>query len=303
MQGRSDLMQARRDLVRRLKEQIRAIEDCSATGNSGGAAGGDGRLDVATGWAEVDRALGDEQRKYCGLGRGVIHEWFGVDHRAAGSAQAQCRRRPPWAPPLCLLTHLVWQALTQDDGGVLWIGRHCWPHPRVLIRDHDRGGQHLLKRSIFADPPNAGVRLWAIDLALRSTAVTAIVADGSTLDLRATRRLQLAAESSRALALLARPPHELSHLSAAATRWLVRTDGSGGRHVRQHGLADLMNTLPRWTIELRRCKSKQAVAHAVWRWVLEWHRGNFAVPVSAELVDRPDQTPPRLEEHAARKTA
>jgi len=284
MQGRSDTVRARRDLVRQLKKQIRVIEDRSAARNSrGGAASRDGLLSVTTGWAEVDRILGDERRKCQGLGRGLVHEWFGVDHQAPDLSQAEYRQS--WTPPLCLLTHLAWQALTQGDGGVLWIGRRCWPHPRVLIRDHGQGGRHLLKRSIFADPPDVATRLWTIDLAMRSAAVTAIVSDGSNLDLRATSRLQLAAQTGRALALLARPSHELSQLSAAATRWLVRTDCAGRCDVRPHDLADLMNRLPRWTIELRRCKSKQAVAHAVWRWVLEWHRGNFAVSVPADLVD------------------
>ena len=299
---------------------------------------GGGLRAVATGWGEVDGALAGGDMDRAGLDRGVIHEWFGVaepgEQGGSGNQHRRCRGKH-WTPPLCLLVHLAWQALAQEqaagDGAVLWIGKSCWPHARVLIRDHDTDGRRLLRQSIFADPPDAAARRWAIDLALRSPAVTAVVADGSGLDMAATRRLQLAAESGRALALLARPPHELSKLSAAATRWVVAgeatrrrsdeaTEGTEGtscdgrgrvsvaagvlRGGREQSL-ELPGALgnPRWTIELRRCKAQRAFSHTTRRWVLEWHRGNFAVPVSAELVDRSDHAPPGLEEDAARKTA
>jgi len=48
-----------------------------------------------------------------------------------------------------------------------------------------------------------------------------VVADGRGLTMAMTRRLQLAAESGHALALLARDPRDRSQLSAAATRWTV----------------------------------------------------------------------------------
>ena len=243
----------------------------------------------------VSRGLIDGLNR--GVRRSAVHEWFGVAGQGDVRPDAAAPPRRFWSPPLCVLTHLAWQAMARDGVGhrrVLWIGPRCWPHARVLVCD-GLGGRRLLKRSIFADPPDAASRLWAIDLALRSGAVVAVVADGSGMDMAATRRLQLAAEAGRAPALLARPPHELSQLSAADTRWLVRADPEPARN---HPL-DPTNLLarapprrPRWIIELRRCKRARTYdqTHATPRWALEWHRGNHAVVVSADLVDRPGRS-------------
>ena len=84
-------------------------------------------------------------------------------------------------------------------------------------------------------------RLWAVDRAAGGPGVAVVVADGSRLDMAATRRLQLAAESGSALVLCARPPREIDHLSAATTRWRVRCASSPDK-------------IPRWDVELLRCK-------------------------------------------------
>lgn len=102
----------------------------------------------------------------------------------------------------------------------------------------------LLSRSIFIDTPDDASRLWAIDLALRNPAVNAVIADGSHLRMAESRRLQLAAERGRALALLARPAWEAAELSAAATRWRVCRTPSA-------------TSAPRWIVQLLRCKHLQ----------------------------------------------
>jgi hypothetical protein len=102
----------------------------------------------------------------------------------------------------------------------------------------------LLFRSLFIHPPDDASRLWAIDLALRSSAASVVIADGSKLKMAESRRLQLAAERGRALALLARPSWEGAELSAAATRWRVHRTPSP-------------SSAPRWIVELLRCKQSQ----------------------------------------------
>jgi len=102
----------------------------------------------------------------------------------------------------------------------------------------------LLERSIFAAPKDASLRLWTIDTALRCPGITAVVADGSGLGMAATRRLQLAATSSEALVLLARPPGEEREVSAATTRWRVRR-----RESAREG--------PAWNATLLRAKGAQ----------------------------------------------
>ncbi len=194
-----------------------------------------------------------------------VHEWFGL-------ADSPCM--PRWIPPLGILLYLARRSLKSPDrggGGVVWIGRRCWPFLQGLPPE-DRGV--LLRRSIFIDPPDDMSRLWAIDLAARCPAAAAVVADGSRLDMAATRRLQLAAESGSALVLCARPPEEIDHLSAATTRWLVRCAPS----------ADKTPRTPRWNVELVRCKAMRPGS----QWTVEWKSAQGGVVVHAVLADRPD---------------
>jgi protein ImuA len=143
----------------------------------------------------------------------------------------------------------------------------------------------LLRRSVFIDPPDDGTRLWAIDAAARCSAAAAVVADGSGLDLAATRRLQLAAEAGSALVLCARPPGELECLSAAATRWRVHCARLADENP---SLNPSLN--PRWIVELLRCKGVRPKSEVL-RWTMEWKGAQGGLVVHAVLVDRPDPAP------------
>lgn len=217
-----------------LSERIRAIEN--RTRHSGS---GDPHQKVRTGWHGIDQLLG-------GLSRHGVHEWISMPPGDATPTDPR-QTAPEVFPPLTILTHLAWSAIgavppasqeqtnhaldpadssCAEAGAVFWIGRRCWPSARALLRQSPGKAateNHLLRqRSIFVDPPSMSDRLWAIDLCLRSPAVSAVIADGTGFDMAATRRLQLAAASADALALLTRPPRELKSLSAAMTRWRVQ---------------------------------------------------------------------------------
>ncbi len=181
-----------------------------------------------------------------------VHEWF-LD---GGDSPSR------WIPPLGVMLHVVREFLGNSAGPAFWIGRRCWPHFTVIDGP-------LLRRCVFIDPPDDASRLWAIDLAARypgagagAGAGVVVVADGSKLDMAASRRLQLACEAGESLVLCARPAAERARLSAASARWLVRSapsaDGS-----------------PRWTVELLRFKGK------------EWTDAQRGVVVHAALVGGP----------------
>jgi len=189
-------------------------------------------------------------------GRGQVHEWF-----ADGPA------------PLCLFVHLARQVAAP----VAWIGRRVWLYPHAAMRcDPDAARQWLL-----VDPPDVAARLWAIDLALRSGALGAVIADGSRLDMAATRRLQLAAEANGSLALLARPLREQRELSAASARWRVACEPSD-------------SAAPRWRIEMLRCKAdSRSIAASLGvepsdlsGFSLEYDRATGAVVIPADVVGR-----------------
>ena len=201
-----------------------------------------------------------------GLAADGVHEWIGVD--SLGRSRA--------TPPLSILAHLARRAAAANRGkSLLWIGEAIWPHAPTL---HARADEGVLSRSVFVRAASPGERLWATDLALRSGAIAAVIADGSRLDLSATRRLQLAAEAGGAICFLARPPRERCELSAATTRWQVS--------VMPHDPNQRVPTR-RWTVELLRCKGVQPSVAAPRRWILELAHAKGDGLVATEFFDRP----------------
>jgi protein ImuA len=193
-----------------------------------------------------------------GLKLGCTHEWFGWEDQGPSH----------WFSPLTILAALALRAFIQVPsaaGLAIWIGRRVWPSPAVLEgvgRGGGRGGgQGVLGRSLFLDPSDTGSRLWAIDQCLRCPDVRVVVADGSGLDMAASRRLQLAAESNpnpvplRPLVLLARPPRERppKTISAAETRWVVKPE-----------LPPAPGPFPCWRVELLRCKGAPMAQSRSW---------------------------------------
>ncbi len=264
------MQEADRTSLGELAERVRALEAVGA---------GSGRARrVATAWPGVDAALGG------GLLTSAVHEWVGEPAAAAAGGP----REPAWAPRAPLI-HLVRQAMAgQAHGGWgVWVGRGCLPYPHGLAG----GADHVLARSLWVDPPGdeAG-RLWAIDLAARCEAMAVVVADGAGLDMPATRRLQLAAEAGGTLVLLTRPWTQRKTLSAATTRWRVRSAVSD-------------SPWPRWEIELLRCKGSQRGTGTESRntWLLEGQQshGQGFVVVPAEPGDR--SAPAQVEAAAARQ--
>lgn len=192
---------------------------------------------------------------------GEIHEWFAAPGVKTG-------RGPSRQAPLGVAMELA--RVGQVEARIcVWIGPRCWPHPPALAR----ASTTLLGQSIFVHPANRDERLWAIDLALRSPGVAVVVADGSRLTLKETRRLQLAAEAGDTLGLLLRPPHEIKELSAARTRWCVTPAPSA-------------NPDQRWMVELLRCKGLRPTSEAR-RWAAQRSHATGNVSVAPDVADRP----------------
>lgn len=208
---------------------------------------------VPTGATSLDEALGG------GLRRGVVHEWMAAH------------------PPLGVLIPLVLRAATKppESSGstttrlLVWIGRRCWPNPRALPA-------WALEHSLFVDPTDRDELVWAIDLAARSTAVAALVADGRAMSMSQSRRVQLAsAASGRALVLLARPIEDEAALSAAWTRWRVEpTPNPNPTHT--------PDRRPRWRLALRRARG---LATGDLDWMVTTHATGL-VDLADELGDR-----------------
>lgn len=88
-----------------------------------------------------------------------------------------------------------------------------------------------LQHVVFVRPQSHADGLWAIDQALRCSAVAAVVAQVDRLDDRAARRMQLAAEEGGGRALLVRSAAARHEPSWAEVQWVVRpllVSASGG---------------------------------------------------------------------------
>jgi len=203
-----------------------------------------------------------------GLARGALHEMI-----EAGPASE-------FAGCTTLFTAGIAARL---KGPVLWcLARRDLFAPGLL-----RAGLHP-KRVIYAEARREQEVLPLMEEGLREQGLAAVVGEVSRLGLTASRRLQLAAESTGVTALVIRrwwtmSEKELVHCpTAAVTRWRIAPAPS-----------DLIPTpgigRERWQVELLRCRNGEP--HT---WILEScdEKGRLSLP--ADLADRPDQAPQRL---------
>lgn len=147
---------------------------------------------------------------------GMVIEWLAdAPASGAGSLALRCAR----------------QACRQ--GGVLVVVDRCsmfYP-PAAVAQGVDP------RRLLVVEPQNHRDELWALTQALRSPAVAAVWTPVETIDSRAFRRLQLAAQAGQTLGLLLRPPTARGQPSWADVQlgvaaWGAEHDGRQGIAVR-----------------------------------------------------------------------
>ncbi len=219
----------------------------------GGPVGGP--VVVPWGLEEIDGVLPAR-----GLSAGAIHELTGDGRGGHG------------LPPLTAMLRLAASARERLRPVLtVCVGIGVWPHA-LAAAGLDPA------RCLMIDAH--GQRAWVMDVALRAGAL--VLGDATGLDLFHTRRLQLAAESSGALALLTRTDTRAP--SAAATRWRVvpgraedsesgAGSGAGPMHAR------------RWRVELLRCKGAQPEGGLPRHWDVELDHEACAGRVVARVLD------------------
>ena len=121
---------------------------------------------------------------------------------------------------------------------------------------------------LLVRPRTVAEAVWAMDEALRCAAVRAVLGIVDRLDHRASRRLQLAAESGGRPCVLARPAAALSESSWAEVRWWVQPVPRSA-----HGARVLR-------VELLRCRGRMEPAEVY----LEVDDATGIVRVVAELA-------------------
>ncbi len=182
---------------------------------------------------------------------GALHEIRALDWRDGPAAEG-------------LALALAGKIAAAASKPVVWIGqRH-----EICSAGRSYGGglaffglnpYHMM----FVYPRTAKETLWAAEEAVRASSVAAILIDflrpHGLLNLTATRRLQLAAESSGATAILLRGKDD-HEPSAARTKIVVSAAPSA---VDPYDLKASGN--PRWRVFLERCRDGGRG-----NWVLEW---------------------------------
>jgi len=198
-----------------------------------------------------------------GLARGALHEILGTETgwaAAVGVAASLGAGLPRQGPVLWCLA---------DDGlygpGLARLG--LAPDRLILVRAR-----------------RPADLLWAMEEGLKTPGLVAVLGEPKSLDLTASRRLQLAAEGSGVTGLVLR--RDQAGSSVAVTRWRVAPAPSGpafGTDTRDFGLARA-----RWQVELIRCRgadwAEGAVGHGCW--LMEEGDASGAVPVAVPLADR-----------------
>jgi protein ImuA len=172
-----------------------------------------------------------------------------------------------------------------------------------------------LRRLILVSARRDPEVCWALEEALRSRSLSAVVGEIGALTLNSTRRLQLAAEQAGIPCFLLRRwrTQELARQQreqpiAAVSRWRITPQRDS--RVRDSRVPD-QSTMTvselesaQWRLDLWRCRNAAAAS-----WIMEFDHADgqrvaaFPVPVAPALADRPISATPTAEPEAERATA
>jgi protein ImuA len=194
-----------------------------------------------------------------GLAAGALHEVASESEgdmpMAFGFVAALLGRLPPEAPLL----------LVVSPRGLADYGR---PYGHGLAElGLDPG------RLILVETQDELQALWAMEEALRSAVPAAVAgAIGRELDLKASRRLHLAAGGSGLPLILLRPAW-MTGSSAAATRWRI---GAARAERDRFGLFGRR----RWRVRLERCRNGQTG-----EWLVEWDHVAYRFSLATPMAD------------------
>jgi hypothetical protein len=221
-----------------------------------------------------------------GLIRGALHEFLYYDplepHAVActipallaynaHAALVSHTQRSQWGSSLnSQIQHSGSQQRRSMLAHTLWIGKRAWPSPPALAgltSNYASLSKSFFEHSLFIDPPNDSAALWAIDLALRSSAIDVIVAACPSISRTTTQRLSLAAKKYGTTAILLRSHSDYATPSCASSRWSIApTPSSHEAPSWRLSLAKLRGGLlihSEWIVSMYAADLFQASTHAL----------------------------------------
>jgi len=230
------------------KARLAALRQQLATIESGGKAGSA----LPFGVAAIDADL-----PWGGLPLGALHELGGAGPENEDGAVAAA-----------FLAGIL--ARLSPERPVLWCLKRADLHAPGLALHGLRP-----KRLILARAPNDQEILWAMEEGLRSPALAAVIGEVETLSALASRRLQLAAETSGVTGFALSRRSAVTAASSAVTRWrLAALPGSLASG--EPGIGRAL-----WRVELLRCRGGVPAS-----WVVEACDATGLVSLSAAMADR-----------------
>jgi protein ImuA len=206
---------------------------------------------AALGIPEIDQALPWE-----GLPRGCLHEITGLPNEAAAAGFTA------WLTAL-LCVPGGWALWCRSEQRGAAVGQLYGPALTQFGID--------MNRLLFVKTRSANDLLWAMEEGLRARRFAVVIGEGATPDLIQTRRLQLAAETGGATALMLLPSQAngvQERISTAMTRWGVRACAAASPM--QHC----------WQLQLERCRGD---ARGMWH--VEWNDETLRLDLSSPLAD------------------
>lgn len=222
------------------------------------------------------------------FGTKELDEIFPYGAFSCGAIHECCCERPP----IGLLSLLVGNFVKEQQANkaapkfILWIGKKIWPTPYILSKTGCLAQHGRYQNCLFIDPPNNASTLWAINFALQSPTVGAVVAFQDKLSLQLSRKLSLSARKGGAICFLLRPEHIKTGLFSSRSRWLIAPSPSPSQH-------------PRFQLELTQCKGFQPKQRS---WIIELVEDNsyasakstLSVRIPPTLADSKNSKAPQL---------
>jgi protein ImuA len=169
--------------------------------------------------------------------------------------------------------------LMQNGGAAVWIGNAPTLFPPALKSFGINPGQ-----VIFIDLKKEKDILWAMEEALKCSAISAVIGEIPELSFTHSRRFQLAVEQSKTTGFILRNNPKTQSPNACVARWKIKPLPS----VSEEGLPGLGH--PAWEVHLQKIRNGRPQS-----WIVEYRNGKF------RQVE-PVQAVPAILLHPTRKT-
>jgi protein ImuA len=187
---------------------------------------------------------------------GAIHEFLSPQKENAASASG-------------FVSGLL-SSLMGDNGAVIWISSSRTLFPPAL-----KSFGISPDRFIFIDLQKEKDVMWAMDEALKCSALSAVIGEIHEIDFTASRRLQLAVEQSQVTGFILRSNYRKLNTTACVSRWKITPMPSEeDKHLPGIGF-------PKWKVELLRMRNGKSGV-----WDLQWIDGRFVTIYSSPFISK-----------------